>query len=188
MKFLCALFTFLFALLQPLTAGETKIGAGTTVVLRLLVPAADAANVTGEYVVSDAGTVRLPYLDQEVTAAGLTPSELAARIEKAWVGAEIYTAPRLMVQRTDPTANLEQSVYVSGEVRSGGAEVPFKAGLRLLHAITRSGGFTEFAKVKNVKILRDGKTLGPFDMSRIDATHTNNPVLEPEDQIIVPQD
>lgn len=188
MKFLCALFALLSALLLPLTAGETKIGAGTTIALRLLVPAADAANVTGEYVVSDAGTVRLPYLDQELAAAGLTPSELAARIEKAWVGAEIYSAPRLMVQRIGGVGDPEQSVFVSGEIRNGGAEVPFKAGLRLLHAITRSGGFTEFAKVKNVKILRGGKTLGPFDMSRIDATHTNNPLLEPDDQIIVPQD
>lgn len=188
MKSLTLIFALLLAPLLSLFAGETAIRAGDTVAVRLLVPAQDAANVTSEYVVSDAGTVRVPYLEQEIKAAGLTPSALARQIERSWVAAEIYTQPRLQITGKQDATTLQQSVYVSGEIKTGGAEVPFKDGLRLLQAITKSGGFTEFADVKKVKILREGRTLGPYNMSNIAAGGENNPVLQPDDQIIVPQD
>ena len=75
-------------------------------------------------------------------------------------------------------------VSVGGEVRATG-EFPLRQGMTLMSAINRAGGFTEFAKTKAVKLLR-GNSETVYDMRKIQANGSNNPVLMDGDQIIVP--
>ena len=57
--------------------------------------------------------------------------------------------------------------------------------MSLFAAITSAGGFTEFAKVKKVKLIRAGKATF-YDMREIKEDGSNNPVLKDGDLILVP--
>ena len=52
-------------------------------------------------------------------------------------------------------------------------------------AINRAGGFSEFAKTAKVKLLRDNREM-IYDMRKIQADGSNNPILKDGDAIIVP--
>jgi protein involved in polysaccharide export with SLBB domain len=187
MKFLSLLLLACFLAAPAVHAQMAGIlKPGDSVVIQLKTPAEDAENVTTTYAVSDRGTIKLPMLEQEVSAAGVTASTLARRIEAAYKENEIYTAP--MINVTLPTVSeggmVNHVVNVGGEVRASG-EFPLRQGMRLLQAINRAGGFTEFAKTKGVKLIRGNREM-IFDMRKINADGSNNPVLMDGDQIIVP--
>ncbi len=63
--------------------------------------------------------------------------------------------------------------------------IPFYPGLTLMAAISKAGGFTEFAKVKSVRILRAGETI-KVDLRKLHADGSNNPLLQPWDVIVIP--
>jgi protein involved in polysaccharide export with SLBB domain len=73
---------------------------------------------------------------------------------------------------------------VEGEVRQPG-DVVVRENMRLFQAITSRGGFTEFAKVREVKLIRGNKET-KYDLRRMKADGSNNPLLQDFDQIIVP--
>jgi protein involved in polysaccharide export with SLBB domain len=77
-------------------------------------------------------------------------------------------------------------VNVEGGVRQPG-EVALREGMRLFQAITSRGGVTEFAKVREVKLIR-GKKETKYDLRQIKADGSNNPLLQDGDRIIVPGD
>lgn len=186
MKFLAnllaATFLLLYSNVQAQQAGKLK--PGDTVTITLQTPAEDAPTVSFPYPVSDRGTVRVPMLDQEIPAAGITVSELARRIETAYKAAEIYTNPALTVALPQDPQVASHVVTVGGEVRGSG-EFPLRQGMTLMAAINRAGGFTEFAKTKSVKLIR-GNQQTVYDMRKINPDGSNNPVLMDGDQIIVP--
>ena len=183
---LTLLIAFAAIILGPSANAQTMVLApGHSVQIELKVPAEDAANVSSVYTVSANGTVRLPYLNTEIRAAGVAPTDLARKIEQAYRSAEIYTNPTVNVVSKDQVIN--NIVTVGGEVKSGGREVPLRDGMRLFAAITAAGGFTEFADVRHVKIIRGNRSL-VYDMRTIQDNGSNNPILQPNDQIIVPQD
>lgn len=136
-------------------AQETIFRNGQTFVLRLSgVPADEVAVVSSKYGISDSGMIRLPYLRTEIKATGLKPSELAKKIEHAYKIAQIYTRPTVQV---DPSVDPQQRfISVIGEVKSPGSII-YTPGLRLLDAIAQSGGFTDFADTKRVKLTRGTK-------------------------------
>jgi polysaccharide export outer membrane protein len=88
------------------------------------------------------------------------------------------------------TAINSQRVYVSGEVLRAGA-FPLIPGMTVLQALSSAGGFSPFADVKKIHILRtrDGKQVElPFnyrDVLKGDRPEQNI-VLEPGDTIVVP--
>jgi protein involved in polysaccharide export with SLBB domain len=129
----------------------------------------------------------MPYLDREIQAAGLSTTELARRIEAAYRAAEIYTNPTINVVINDPSKAAPHVVTVGGEVKGGGAQVPLRENMRLFTAIMSAGGFTEFADVKHVKVIRNNNQK-IYDMRKIDAGGANNPFLMDGDTIVVPQD
>lgn len=188
MKFLL---TFLITLLgwvaspaEAQMAGVLK--AGDSVVVELKTPAEDAQNLTTTYAVSDRGTIKMPMLDQEISAAGVSAATLARRIEAAYKAADIYTAP--MINVTLPTTTdggmPNHVVSVGGEVRQTG-EFPLRQGMTLMSAINRAGGFSDFAKTKSVKLIRANREM-IYDMRKINPDGSNNPTLMDGDQIIVP--
>ena len=84
----------------------------------------------------------------------------------------------------EPTVIAARVVNVGGSVRRPG-EVPLRENMRLFQAITRAGGFTDSEKVREVKLIR-GKKETKYDVRRIKADGSNNPLLQDGDQIIVP--
>jgi polysaccharide biosynthesis/export protein len=93
------------------------------------------------------GKISLPLLN-DVLAAGLTPSQLAAQIT---VSLKKYvTSPQVTVIVT--TIN-SQRIYIIGEVTRPGA-FPMLPGMNVLQGLSSAGGFTQFAKTRSIYVLR----------------------------------
>jgi polysaccharide export outer membrane protein len=173
------------ALTAPASFAQNALKAGDPVDIELKVPAEDAASVSTRYTISENGTIKMPYIEGEIKAAGLSVSQLARRLEAAYKEKGIYTAPTFnVILRIEGAAH---KVTVGGEVKAGGAHVPLREGMKLFDAIAAAGGFTEFAKVRKVKLIRAGKA-AYYDMRDIKADDSNNPVLRDGDTIVVPGD
>ena len=80
------------------TLSAQAISANTKLSITIKgVPVEEQGQINGEYVVTNTGLIRLPYLEQGVRAAGITSAQLALRIEAAYQAAEIYDNPRITV-------------------------------------------------------------------------------------------
>lgn len=163
-----------------LPAQETILKSGHSFALRIGgVPGDEMAMLSQKFTISDAGLIRLPYLSVGIKASGLKPSELARLIEKAYVDAEIYSQPTIQVD----VKNDRQELYISvmGEVRSA-QTIGYQPGITLLDAIAQSGGFTDFAYTKEVKLTRGQKV----SYHRLNSSEPGqNARLEPNDIITV---
>ena len=130
------------------------------------------------------GKITLPLLN-DVQAAGLSPMQLSLAIRD---GLKKYlNEPQVSVTVTDINS---RRIYVTGEVVRAGA-YPLFPNMTVLQALSTSGGFTQFARVKSVYLLRteSGKQVKhPFNYK--EAISGNKPqdnlVLEPGDVIVVP--
>jgi polysaccharide biosynthesis/export protein len=130
------------------------------------------------------GRISLPLLN-DVQAAGLTPTQLAGNITEGLK--KFITNPQVTVGVNEINS---RRVYVSGEVTKPGA-FPLQPGMTVLQALTSSGGFTQFAKIKGIYVLRteNGKQVKyPFNYkSVVSGKHPElNIVVEPGDVIVVP--
>ena len=99
-------------------------------------------DLTGEHQVSQDGTVMVPLLGKQ-QAAGLTPSQLSDRIERAYEGTYVVNPQvgiRVMEQKS-------QEVYVVGAVKEPGVYVLSGQGT-LLELMARCGGATDRAGEK----------------------------------------
>lgn len=130
------------------------------------------------------GKVTLPLLN-DVQAAGLTPMELANAIREELK--KFITNPQVTVSVTEINS---RRIYVNGEVNKSGA-YQLLPHMTVLQALSGSGGFTPFARVKSIYILRmqDGKSVKiPFNYK--EAIRGKNPdqnvELQPGDTIVVP--
>lgn len=130
------------------------------------------------------GRISLPLIN-DVQAAGLSPQHLAATIAEKL--RKYLNEPQVTVI---VTAINSQRVFVVGEVVRAGV-FPLLPGMTVLQALASSGGFTTFADVKKIHVvrLRNGKQLElPFNYR--DVLKGDNPEqnikLEPGDTIVVP--
>ena len=142
------------------------------------------AELTRTVPVRPDGKISLPLLN-DVQAAGLTPTQLAAEI-----------TTRLMKFVTNPQVTVivsqinSQRVYILGEAVRPGA-YPLLPGMNVLQALSSAGGFTMFANTKKIYVLRQegGKQEKfPFNYKDvIDGKHVDqNITLKAGDQIVVP--
>lgn len=139
-----------------------------------------------EVTVRSDGRVSLPLI-KEVEIAGLTPAEaekrLADKFEKMIMGADVTLIVRTINSR---------KVYLVGAVRTVGA-INMTSSLTVLQAIAQAGGLTDFAKKKNIYILRHdggGKQVRlPFNYDAVikGEQMDHNILLQPDDTIVVPQ-
>ena len=130
------------------------------------------------------GKISLPLLN-DVQAAGLTPAELAAQITASLK--KFVTAPQVTVI---VTAINSQRVFIIGEVLRPGA-FPLLPGMTVLQALSSAGGFTQFASLGKIYVLRneDGKqTKHSFNYkAAINGKQVDqNFLLKAGDQIVVP--
>lgn len=130
------------------------------------------------------GKITLPLLD-DVQAVGLTPMELAGVIREELK--KYVTNPQVTVSVAEINS---KRIYVNGEVNKAGA-YQLLPHMTVLQALSGSGGFTAFARIKRIYILRsvDGKPVKiPFDYKAA-ITGKNleqNIELQPGDVIVVP--
>ena len=99
------------------------------------------------------GKISLPLVG-DVQAAGLTPLQLQADLEKKF--ASFISAPEVSVIVQEVKS---QKINILGEVTKPGS-YPLTASMRVLDAIALGGGFKDFAKTKDIYVLRtasDGK-------------------------------
>lgn len=130
------------------------------------------------------GKISLPLLN-DVQAAGLTAMELANAISEGLK--KFITNPQVTVSVTEINS---RRVYVTGEVTRPGA-FPLLPNMTVLQALTSAGGFTQFARIKNIYVLRSegGKQVKhPFNYKDVvKGLHPeDNIALQPGDTIVVP--
>jgi polysaccharide biosynthesis/export protein len=129
------------------------------------------------------GKISLPLLN-DVTAAGLTPSQLADSISTKLK--KYLSDPRVTVI---VTAMNSQRIYVLGEVTHTGT-MALQPNMTVLQALA-SAGFTQFANTKGIYLLRteNGKQQKiPVNYRALlkGASVDQNLVLKPGDTIVVP--
>src|ERR1700689_4901311 len=105
------------------------------------------AELTRTVPVRPDGKISLPLLN-DVQAAGLTPTQLAAQVRDSLK--KYVTNPQVTVIVTVINS---QRVYILGEVTRPGA-FPLIPGMSVLQALSSAGGFTQFAKVKSIFVRR----------------------------------
>jgi polysaccharide export outer membrane protein len=130
------------------------------------------------------GKISLPLLN-DVQAAGLTATQLSTAIGdglKAFI-----TNPQVTVTINEINS---RRVYVTGEVLKAGA-LPLLPNMTVLQALSSTGGFTQFAKLKGIYVLRseDGKQVRhPFNYKEVlnGKKPEQDIELQPGDVIVVP--
>jgi polysaccharide export outer membrane protein len=130
------------------------------------------------------GRISLPLID-DIQAAGLSPEQLAATIAEKL--RKFVNEPNVTVI---VTAMNSQRVFVVGEVLRAGA-FPLLPGMTVLQVLGSAGGFTTFADVKKIHVMRmrDGKHVElPFNYREVlkGDKPEQNINLEPGDTIVVP--
>jgi polysaccharide biosynthesis/export protein len=130
------------------------------------------------------GRISLPLLN-DVQAAGLTPTQLAAEITANLK--KFITNPQVTVIVSQINS---QRVYILGEAARPGA-YPLLPGMNVLQALSSAGGFTMFANMKKIYVLRQegGKQEKfPFNYKEvIDGKRPEQNIeLKAGDQIVVP--
>ncbi len=130
------------------------------------------------------GKISLPLLN-DVQAAGLTAMELANNISEGLK--KFITNPQVTVGVTDINS---RRVYVTGEVTRPGA-YPLLPNMTVLQALTSASGFTQFARTKEIYVLRNegGKQVKyPFNYNEVvkGKMSEDNIMLQSGDTIVVP--
>lgn len=142
------------------------------------------AELTRSVPVRPDGKISMPLLN-DVQAAGLTPMQLAAEITTNLK--KFVTNPQVTVIVTQINS---QRVYILGEAARPGA-YPLLPGMTVLQALSSAGGFTMFANMKKIYVLRQegGKQEKfPFNYKDVIAgKHVEQNIpLKAGDQIVVP--
>ncbi|PYT91928.1 MAG: hypothetical protein DMG36_16760 [Acidobacteria bacterium] len=167
---------------EPSTTDAAEYKIGPQDVLKIDVWKED--QLTRAVPVRPDGKITMPLLN-DVQAAGMTPVELAAVIRD---GLKKYiNEPQVTVTVTEINS---RRIYVSGEVLRPGA-YSLLPNMTVLQALSTSVGFTQFARVKNIYVLRteNGKQVKHL-FNYKDAINGKKPeeniVLQPGDVIVVP--
>jgi polysaccharide export outer membrane protein len=155
-----------------------KIGVGDV----LQVSVWEEPQFTEAAVVRPDGMISIPLLS-EVAVAGMTPESaevmLTARLEK------FVHKPRVTVVVQEIRSRM---VYITGEVQRPGA-YPLIDTMNVVQLVSRSGGLTDFAKSKQVYVLRPGSGARiKIDYRRLlkGQSPEQNLELVPGDTVVVP--
>jgi polysaccharide export outer membrane protein len=130
------------------------------------------------------GKISLPLLN-DVQAAGFTAMQLAGSLRESL--SKYLTTPQVTVTVTETNS---RRIYITGEVTHVGA-LSLLPNMTVLQALSSAGGFTQFAKLKGIYVLRteDGKQVKhPFNYKEVVKGNLaeQNILLQPGDVIVVP--
>ncbi len=177
-----------FALLFVLLCAASRLQSQTVATLRPAdvfdmrlsgMPQEYAADFTLQYTVSQDGTVNMPLIG-EIKAAGLTAAQLERVVQTKLVSDKIFTHPTVLVS----IAQGARFVSVSGGIRAP-QRLSWSADLTLGSAIGNCGGLGDFGNPKGIRIIREGKVAGTFDLRDVQKDPAKDPKLLPGDQVLV---
>ena len=142
--------------------------------------------------VTDSGEVEVPLIGR-VRASGRTCRELAEAI-KPMLQREYFIHATVIIGLDSASSKSRGTVFVSGQVHAqGGIEIPSEGTFTVSKAILKAGGFAEFSDSRKVKLVRNKPGGTPVTtIVDVDAVLTRgqidkDPVLQPDDRIIVPR-
>jgi len=133
------------------------------------------------YVVENDGTIYLPLL-QEVKVTGLTTQQLNKKLTQDY--------KRYLKQPYVKTAVKNHKVYILGEVNKVGI-VPIEGNnISLIEAISKAGGFTDYAIRNRVRIIsKDSASnkyrLRTLDLTKFDTLNIDNLILKPNSIVYI---
>ena len=130
------------------------------------------------------GKISLPLLN-DVQASGLTAIQLGNNIHDGLT--KFLNNPQVTVTVSEINS---RRVYLTGEVLRAGA-LPLLPNMTVLQALSSGGGFTQFAKLKGIYVLRteDGKQVKhPFNYKEVvkGKNPEQNIILQPGDVLVIP--
>jgi protein involved in polysaccharide export with SLBB domain len=164
---------------------KKKLGANDFVSFRVV---EDRDNESQRLRVNDNGELEVPYIGP-VPAAGKTCKQLARDV-KAALEREYYYHATVILALDKVSEKSRGRIYVYGSVRGQGPQdIPPDETYTVSKAISRAGGFGDFANKRRVKLTRkDGKEF-IVDVKRVveEGRPEEDVVLQPDDQIYVPQ-
>lgn len=137
----------------PAPQQSTMIGPGDLFKVSVL----GEKDLPSEYRVQPDGTVDFPYLDRLVVA-GLEPQQIADVIKKGLMDRKILVDPQVTLVVTQYNS---KKISIVGSVNKPG-NLPWTEGMKLVDAISLSGGLTSIADGDHVRITRvvgPGKTV-----------------------------
>ena len=142
-------------------------------------------------IVTDSGEVEVPLIGR-VEAKGRSCKQLAYAI-KAPLEREYYYRATVIVGLDFQTLKSPGRVYVTGQVRNQGPlAIPPDETFTVSRAIIRAGGFADFANKRRVKLVRKNgdkteTTIVDLELVIKKGRTDKDPVVEPDDTIIVPE-
>ena len=141
--------------------------------------------MSGDVTVRPDGMITLPLI-RDIKAAGLTPTELADRVQAAVREFVTDASVTVVVRQMN-----SRKVFITGEVAKPGA-YPLVSSMTVMQLIAVAGGLNEFADAKSISIMRveGGKTMTfPFDYKNVanGKKPAQNIVLKPGDTVVVPE-
>jgi len=133
----------------------------------------DQEQLTGEYRVSDNGSISMPLIG-EIAARGQTTGDLEqALVQRLSVEKNLLVNPSVNVQ-----VEAYRPFFILGEVRNPG-QYPCPSGTNVLSAVATAGGFTYRARTDAVSITRKVGT------DLMEGRADRNSVVQPGDVIYV---
>jgi polysaccharide export outer membrane protein len=142
------------------------------------------ADMTADVVVRPDGKITLPLIN-DIHAAGLRPEELGRRVTEA--AGKLIESPNVMVRVREIKS---RKVFITGMVANP-AHYPLTAPTTVLQLIASAGGLLEYAKTKDIRIIRtenDRQVAHRFNYNDVmqGKNLNQNIELKPGDTVIVP--
>jgi polysaccharide export outer membrane protein len=147
----------------------------------LLAPAGQRSTSLNQIVVSPAGTVFVPYLE-EVVVVGLSPPEARELIQRQLMP----VAPTAQVQLSFAAGRNNSVDLVSGVANPGSYPLPDR-NFSVMSLIAQGGGISPGLRNPLVRLIRDGKTY-EIRSDRLFADAGKDVVLRGGDKVLVSQD
>lgn len=170
--------TFMLASTAPVSS-DYRIGPADKLNLRVF----QVADLSFDEIFVDAsGKLQLPLLGS-VQAAGLTPAELSADLERR-LGERYLRNPRVSVSVSEAAS---QKITVDGAVAKPGI-YEMRGRTTLLQAVAMAEGGTQIADLKKVAVFRtvEGRRMiAVFDLAAIRRGESPDPVVLGDDIIVV---
>jgi polysaccharide export outer membrane protein len=132
-----------------------------------------------QYTIGTEGTVNVPLIG-EVRAAGLTATQFERSVESKLVSEKIFTHPTVLIN----IAQTMRYVSISGGVRQP-QRLSWSSDLTLSSAIGNCAGLSDFGSPKGIRIIREGKIFGVFNLTELQKDPSKDPKLLPGDQVLV---
>jgi len=166
----------------PTPTPSTIVGPGDVFEVSVL----GEKDLPKEFRIQPDGSVDFPYVDR-LQVAGLEPQQIEELIKKELVGKKILVNPQvtLVVKQYN-----SKKISVIGAVQKPGS-IPWTDGIKLVEAISLSGGFTSLGDANHVVLTRNvggGKTVTAIvSVDDITDGKQSDPPLQAGDTIKVDQ-